>query len=180
MNVQLIVACDQRGVIGTREGGLPWDLPVDKAHFRRQSAGRWMLFGRATFEEMHGWFTNQRALVLSGATNYQPAAPGIHVRSISDALAVAREANAPGLLVAGGARVFAATLPLADQLIVTHVDVDWQSEHQDSPLARGDLPRFPKIDPRRWRLLRRVDHPADDDHPWPLAICWYQRGSHGL
>jgi len=128
---------------------------------------------------MHGWFSNQRVLVLSGSPDYRPAPPAIPAGSITEALALAREANAPRLLVAGGARVFASTLALADQLIVTHVDVDWQQDNQSGDRATGELPRFPSIDPGRWRLLRRADHPADHQHKWPLSICWYQRGGPG-
>lgn len=178
MKIQLIAACDRNRVIGTADGGMPWDLPVDKAHLRRQAAGCWMLLGRSTFEEMDGWFTNQRVLVLSGSSDYRPAAPGMVAGSITEALARAREGNAPLLLVAGGARVFESTIALADQLIITHVDVDWQQENKSDRKSAGDLPRFPRIDPARWRLVRRIEHPADDDHPWPLAVCWYQRGSH--
>ena len=182
MRVELIAACDHKGVIGTADGGLPWDLPRDRAHFRRQASGTCMLLGRRTFEEMHGWFTNQQPLVLSRDPEYRPIAPGIAVSSLGEALATARSLHSPRLLVAGGAAVFAAAFPLADRLIITHIDVDWQQQCNDAPAPRdsasGDLPRFPDIDPCQWRRVRRQHFPTDADHPWPLDFCWYQREAH--
>lgn len=174
MRIELIAACDQKGVIGTARGGLPWDLPLDRAHFRRQSGGTCMLLGRRTYQEMRGWFTNQMPIILTREPGFRADGPGLAVASIGQALAAARSRACPRLLVAGGAEVFAATLPLADRLIITHVQVDWQQEHPGKGDGE-DPPRFPDIDPSRWRVIRRDPHPADADHPWPLEIRWYQR-----
>ena len=39
------------GVIGV-DGGLPWDLPEDFAHFKRTTLGHVVVMGRKTYESM--------------------------------------------------------------------------------------------------------------------------------
>ena len=64
VRVIIIAAVSADGFI-SRGTGVPWDLPEDRAHFRRLTAGRWLLLGRRTFEEMTGWFREHRPLVMT-------------------------------------------------------------------------------------------------------------------
>ncbi|MCL3860186.1 dihydrofolate reductase [Actinotalea sp. K2] len=109
------------GFIG-RDGGLPWHLPEDLAHFRRLTTGHPVIMGRATWDSLPARFrplpgrenvvlSRRPGLTLEGATV---------VGSVQDALAhvAGRES-----WVIGGAQVYEAFLPYADRLEVTEVDV---------------------------------------------------------
>jgi dihydrofolate reductase len=142
-SVGLVWAQDERGVIG-RDGGLPWHLPEDLAHFRALTRGATVVMGRATWEslpERYRPLPGRRNVVLTRQAGYR--APGAEVRgSLPDALSGTEGA----VWVIGGAQVYAQAQPLADRLVVTEVAVR----------ADGDA-LAPPLEPR-WRRVA-VDPP---------------------
>ena len=64
-----IVAVAENGVIG-RDGGMPWHLPADLAHFRRHTLGKAVIMGRRTFDSIcdriGGPLAGRTSIVLSG------------------------------------------------------------------------------------------------------------------
>lgn len=120
----LIWAQSRTGVIG-RDGGLPWHLPEDLAHFRQITLGHAVIMGRRTWEslpERSRPLPGRRTIVLSRRPD--TAAPGAEVAS-SVAEAATRAAATPGRAwVAGGAGVYQAASHLADVAEITEVAVD--------------------------------------------------------
>ena len=49
--INLILARAANGVIG-RDGALPWHLPEDLAHFKRQTMGAPVIMGRRTWDSL--------------------------------------------------------------------------------------------------------------------------------
>ena len=74
MKLSLIVAMDERRLIGSMSGGLPWQgIERDREHFRSYVKGKALLLGRKTYEEMEGWLdSNHRAYILTRNRNYVP------------------------------------------------------------------------------------------------------------
>ena len=70
LKVSLISAMTPDRVIGTGKG-IPWHMPRDIRHFRSSTAGKPMLLGRRTFEEMAGWFTSQTPIVMTRQERYE-------------------------------------------------------------------------------------------------------------
>lgn len=160
----LIAAVDENLLLATAQG-IPWKLPDDVAHFRAYCAGKWLLLGRHTYEEMTGWFKpDQHPLVLTSSCGYDPK-PGRGVASVPQALALAESAGQEELVCIGGGQVFATSLPHATRLVITHV------RHIFEP---GDQPvYFPPISADAWREERRLDHAVDDRHEWPFTFVAY-------
>jgi dihydrofolate reductase len=158
----LIAAVSADGFISTGTG-VPWHLPRDKEHFRRTTRGQWLLIGRRTYEEMTGWFEDHHPLVLTRSPIYIPPA-GEVVASVAEALQVAAAGGASELFVCGGGEAYAAAMPCADRLILTHVD---------STLGSG-VP-FPTVNPADWQETSRQDFPADTTHAHALRFSTYER-----
>lgn len=116
----LIWAQSTGGVIGL-DGGIPWRLPEDQARFKELTMGSAVLMGRKTWESLPASvrpLPGRRNLVLT--TNREWAAAGAErVDSVAEAI----DRVAGDLWVIGGSAVYAAALPLADQVDVTYVDV---------------------------------------------------------
>jgi dihydrofolate reductase len=143
------------GVIG-RDGGLPWHLPEDLAHFRRLTTGHPVIMGRATWDSLPPRFrplpgrpnlvlTRRRDLALEGAAV---------VHDVDSAVALAGDLADPGTdlrlaWVIGGAQVYAATIARADRLEVTEIDLTL-----DAPTASADGAdaRAPELD-AGWRVV---------------------------
>lgn len=158
----LIAAVSADGFISAGKG-VPWNLPRDKGHFRNATRDQWLLLGRRTYQEMLGWFQGHHPLVLTRDEKFKPPV-GEAVSSIAQALRMAAKAGARKLFVCGGSETYAAAMPQADRLILTHVD---------AVLGSG-LP-FPAISQHQWQVVSQQHFPADTENPCSMVFATYQR-----
>lgn len=158
----LIAVVSADGFI-SRDRGVPWDLPRDRAHFRAATAGQWLLIGRRTYEEMIGWFRDHTPLVLTRNESFTPPI-GQAVHSMEDAISLATAAQAPDLIVCGGSAAYEAAMPHAERLLITRVETS---------LGSG-IP-FPTIDMSTWQLIASVSHPADAENAHAMRFEEYAR-----
>lgn len=161
----LIAAVSDDGYISPGTG-VPWDLPLDKAHFRAYAHGKWLLLGRKTYEEMLGWFSDHHPLILSRDDRFLPFI-GQKVDSVDQALSLATQNHQAELIVLGGGGAFHAAMPQADRLVITHVH----------DLLGGGV-SFPAFSSDDWEAIQREAYPADELHAYSFDIVTYQRIRH--
>lgn len=145
-DITLVLARAANGVIGA-DGKMPWHLPADLRRFKQLTMGRPMIMGRKTFDSLPAILEGRRHIVLTRDESWQDegAEP---VQSVEEALKLA---NAPQVMVIGGAEIYNLFLPLATKIELTEVALE----------PRGDAAiAYP--DPADWRVVAREDHPADD------------------
>lgn len=121
--VGMVWAQAHDGVIGA-DGGLPWHLPEDLALFRRLTLGSTVVMGRRTWESLPDRFRplpGRTNVVLTSDRNWS-AEGARRAGSVDDVLAEHGTRN-DAVWVIGGGAVYAAFLPHADRLVVTHVDL---------------------------------------------------------
>jgi len=158
--LELIAALDRHGAIG-RANQLPWKLPDDLKRFKQLTTDRTVLMGRKTAESLGRALPQRRNLVLTRSG--QVPFDGMEaVSSLDEAIALAGDA---GLLVIGGAQLYALALPFAEKLRLTHVDTT--VEHADA--------YFPRISPDDWDMESMQSHAADEKHPFPFHFVDYVR-----
>jgi dihydrofolate reductase len=143
----LIAAVAKNGVIGAH-GKLPWHLPEDLTHFKKLTLGHPILMGRRTWESLGKPLPGRENIVISRKPGF--GAPGASVASSLEA-AIALCAGEPVAFVIGGAELYAAALPLADGLVLTEIDRDYE----------GDT-RFPEWDRKSWRATQKETHTSAD------------------
>jgi dihydrofolate reductase len=164
MKIVLVAAIGANNMIG-RDGQLPWRLKSDLAHFRRVTIDRPVVMGRKTFASIGKALDRRTNIVITRDAHF--TAPGVLTAASFDAaLALARkDAAARGIdeiMIIGGSDVFAASLPLADRLEITHVHA--------SP--EGDV-TFSPIDPTIWREVSRIEHAAGPQDDAGFAVATY-------
>jgi len=164
MIVSLIAALGKDRVLGSAEGGIPWNLPRDRAHFRAYTADQWLLVGRRTYDEMKGWFGDRRPIVLTRSPRNLRLPPGHRTASsVPAAIDLATGEGAGELVVCGGARTYASALPHAQRLVLTLVDFQL--------LEGPDAPRFPEWQTRGpWQVLARESWPADAQNRYAATL----------
>ena len=155
--LSLVVAVAENNVIG-RDQQLPWHLSSDLKRFRALTWGKPLVMGRRTFQSIGKALPGRISVVISADPAYVPPEDVIKAADLTQALARAEEAadtlGAGEIMVIGGARVFAETLPLAHTLELTVVHA--------SP--EGDV-FFPPYDADAWREVARegpLQGPKDD------------------
>jgi len=165
MRINLIYARARNGVIGAHNS-LPWHLPQDLAHFKRQTAGAPVMMGRKTWDSLPPRFKP-----LPGRTNIvvtrqrdwnSQGAMAVDSLEWGCALCAGMAPTPNELWVIGGAQLFAAAMPLATRAIVTELDRDYE----------GDV-FAPKLDDQ-WKEMARDTHVADDG--MQFAFVTYERG----
>ena len=168
LNITLVAALAENGVIG-RDNGLPWRLKSDMVHFRAITMGKPVVMGRKTFLSIGGPLPGRTTIVASRDGAF--AAPGIVVApSVEAALTVAQgdalRRGAECIVVAGGADLYAQTMPLAERLHITYV-------HR---AVDGDA-YFPAIDRGLWQETARDEHAAAAGDDAAFAFVTYQRAA---
>ena len=154
MKVTLVAAVARGGVIG-REGTIPWRLPEDLEHFKMLTTGHAVVMGRRTWDSIPDRFRplpGRRNVVVT--RNPEWSAPGAErASSFEEALRLLQGENR--VFVIGGAEIYAAALPLADELVLTEIDLD----------VEGDT-HFPPFDPAEFREAARESHASADGTPF--------------
>jgi dihydrofolate reductase len=122
----LVVAIAKNGVIGA-EGALPWRLSLDLQRFKAATMGKPVLMGRKTWESLPKKpLPGRPNLVLTRDGGF--VAAGARVFTSLDAMlaaarALAQAIGAGEMCVIGGAQLYEATLPFADRIVLTEVDL---------------------------------------------------------
>ncbi|MFT4212446.1 MAG: dihydrofolate reductase [Microbacterium sp.] len=132
MTLGLIWAQARGGVIGA-DGGMPWHVPEDLAHFRAVTGTAAVVMGRRTWESLPERFRplpGRRNVVVTRQDGWH--APGAErAGSLAGALAlVGGEA-----WVVGGGQLYAQAIEEADVLEVTHLDLDADGDTYAPSLA---------------------------------------------
>ncbi|MBF4162294.1 dihydrofolate reductase [Nocardioides acrostichi] len=139
--VILVAAVARNGVIGNGPD-IPWQVPGEQKAFKHLTMGHTLLMGRTTYESIGRPLPGRETLVLTRDPHWR--ADGVHaVRSVEEA--VERKVTLPGhLVVAGGAQVYEAALPLATEQVISQIPLE--------PV--GDV-FYPAFDRHSWTEVRR-------------------------
>ncbi|MGH8796397.1 MAG: dihydrofolate reductase [Caldimonas sp.] len=122
--VSLIAAVARNGGIG-KNNALLAHLPDDLAHFKRTTLGSPVLMGRKTWDSIGRALPGRRNVVVT--RNPAFAAAGAE-RAASFEAALELLANEPKIYVIGGASIYAAALPRANELVLTEIDADLDAD----------------------------------------------------
>lgn len=160
VEISLVWAMSENGVIGAN-GGLPWSLPDDLAHFKRLTVGHPVIMGRRTWDSL--WIKplpNRLNVVVTRNRSFDADGADI-ASSIDEAMSLC---DAGPVFCIGGADLFDQMLTNADRLEVTvvHTEID------------GDV-YMPYIDWESWALTNEDLHPADDRHEFAFTFRSYER-----
>ncbi len=135
MTLSIIAAMASNRTIGINNT-LPWRIPEDLKRFKALTMGHHMIMGRKTFDSI-GKPLPGRTTVIVTRDRALKAEGCIVVHSLQEAIAAC--AGDDEIFVAGGAELYAQTLPLADTLYLTEVRQE----------VAGDA-WFPEFDRDEW------------------------------
>ncbi|MGN6101192.1 MAG: dihydrofolate reductase, partial [Devosia sp.] len=135
--VAMIAAVAENGVIGAN-GGIPWRIPSDMAHFRAATMGKPIIMGRRQYESVGRPLPGRTNIVVSRQAGFAP--DGVIVahdlgEAIAEGLDIAQRDGVDAAMVIGGGQIYAEAMPLANRLVISHVAL----------APQGDV-LFPPID----------------------------------
>ena len=156
----LVAAVADNGVIGDGGRHPVARCPGEQAAVQGADDGPRAGHGPTTYDSIGRPLPGRTTVVLTREPDWR--AEGVLVAHV----AATRRSRWPSdldgeVLVAGGAQVYAAALPVADALVLTGVD----------PRPEGDV-RYPEFDRSMWTETRREQH-LDAEPPWERV--WLER-----
>lgn len=138
--ISLIVAMDRKRGIGIANQ-LPWKLPEDLAHFKRTTTGHAIIMGRKTFDSIGRPLPGRHSIVVTRNPDWRHE--GTQVAATPEqACALARHEQEAFII--GGAEIFEQTIALADRMIVTEIDAEFDCDTF-----------FPQVDQASWQETGR-------------------------
>lgn len=160
--ITLIAALNHNRVIGS-QGTIPWHLPNDLSYFMRTTVNHTVVMGRKTFESLPGQkpLKNRKHVVLS--KTWTDTHPEVTVYASLTQLKKSLK-DEKQVFVIGGAALYEAFLPHANELILTLVD----------NRLPGDT-HFPIYEPTDWARQHIEYHQADEKHAYDFSIQRFRR-----
>ncbi|MCC4223688.1 type 3 dihydrofolate reductase [Vibrio campbellii] len=126
MIISMIAAMADNRIIG-KDNQMPWHLPADFAWFKRCTMGKPVVMGRKTYESIGRPLPGRLNIVISRDASL--SIEGVTtVTSIEQALEVAGEVEE--VMIIGGGAIYAACLPMANKLYITHIEAEIQGDTQ--------------------------------------------------
>ncbi len=156
-----MAAVARDGVIGLG-GGLPWRIPEDMRRFRELTLGHAVVMGRRTWDSLPERFRplpGRRNVVVT-RNNSWCSKEAERAASLKGALALLEDAD--HVFVIGGGELYRAALPLADELLLTEIDVE----------TEGDT-HFPGWDRNLFEETTREEHVSENG--LRFAFATYRR-----
>jgi dihydrofolate reductase len=163
----LIAAVARNGVIGA-DNGLLWHLPEDLRHFRTVTSGHPVIMGRKTWDSLPARFRplpGRRNIVVTRNADWSAA--GAEVAHTPAAALALLEGGAPAFVI-GGAELYAALLPWADELLLTEIDADFA----------GDA-HFPDWDRGAFEVVSHETHHAAAPNDFDYTFVRHRRVASG-
>ena len=123
---------------------MPWHLSEDLKRFRRLTMGHHIVMGRKTWESIGRLLPGRKHIIVSRKSGYD--VPGAKVvDSLEAAIAAARDDSE--IFVIGGGEIYPLVLPIADRILATEIDREYE----------GDT-YFPELEEGKWRETVRETH----------------------
>ena len=136
----LIAAIGKNREIGYKNK-IPWKISEDILHFKAYTTGKVVVMGGNTFLSIGKILPGRKCIVLSKSETGHLA---VHAKSINDVLSI--EHCYPEIVIVGGESVYKQTIDIADKLVITHIDADFDADAF-----------FPLIDMKLWKIDNIMD-----------------------
>ncbi len=143
----IIAAMGSNHVIGSGEG-MPWNVPDEFRQFLGYVRGQTVIIGRRSWEIFGSHLTSEHNVVVSRSS--QEIGGATVVDSIDSAIETARGFGKT-VYSAGGAQIYAQTLPRAERLYLSVIKGEFD----------GDA-FFPEFDRAEWEVAKHREHSRFD------------------
>jgi dihydrofolate reductase len=159
--ITIIVAVDSNNGIGYGNK-LLLHVPGDLKRFRKITLGHCVIMGKNTWESLPGRPLSGRKNIVLTDNELDCFDCAETARSIDEALKLCD----PGkeIFIIGGGSVYRQFMPLADRLMVTHINKKFKADTF-----------FPVIDPYIWFVAEKEEHIADEKDGISFTYTTYLR-----
>jgi dihydrofolate reductase len=159
--ISLIAAIGKNRELGAGNA-LLWHLPDDFKWFVKHTKNKAVIMGRNTMDSLGKPLKNRLNIVMTRSN--EPLIEGfVKASNWEEALGMAREFSEE-IMIIGGAQIYNQAIEFADQLILTHVDAEFNE---------ADV-FFPVVD-SAWKEVFNEFHEKDETHAFNFNFAIYEK-----
>lgn len=162
MTISLVVAAATNNAIG-KDGKMPWHLPNDMKHFKNVTWGMPVVMGRKTFESLGKVLPGRKNIVISRQPDLKIDGT-VTVKTIEDALFVAKQTDALEVMVIGGGEIYKTLFDKAKRIYLTRVEAEPEADTF-----------FPSLNPKEWYLVSQKNQEADEKNDYNYSFQVWER-----
>lgn len=152
--ITLIAAMGKNREIGLA-GHMPWHLPAELQHFKQTTMGKTILMGRKTWQAIGRPLPGRQNIVITRNPRFRAEGADVS-NSLSAALEISHNEE---IMVIGGGQLYALALPLAQNMVLTMIDIE----------PRADT-WFPEWNDQDWRKTDERFFEADQENALTYRI----------
>ena len=157
--ITIIAAAAENNALG-KDNDLVWHLPDDFKRFKELTSDHHIIMGRKTFESLPKVLPNRTHIIITRREDYKAVGNCIVVHSLETALKAAQSDPQPFII--GGGEIYRLAIGVADKIELTRVHTTVEADTF-----------FPEIDPKKWELIAKEHHRADDRHKYSFSYLTY-------
>jgi dihydrofolate reductase len=159
-----VVATDKNGVMGSRNGGLPWgkSQKADLKRYRELTEHHTIIMGRTTFDELSEPLPNRHHVVITHKPN-PSRYKLVDFMTFEQSIAKYRF-ETEEIFVIGGSKVFDLFLPYAQLIYLTIIDAEYN----------GDI-FFSDFDKTAWKQVYNEHFNSDEKNRHSYTFMNYKR-----
>ena len=130
--ISLLVAYTKNKRVIGAQGKIPWKLSSERNRFKEICAGKYVIMGRKSFEEIGKPLSYCTLVVVSrslGSLSLSKGAQGLKIyASLEEAIDFCKAQGQEEILVAGGGEIYRQALPYATKIYATEIDADFPGD----------------------------------------------------
>lgn len=147
MKIIIIAAIAKNGVIGRKNGEMPWRIKEEFQHFKATTMGAAIIMGRKTFETLGKPLKGRENIIVTKNINLQYDFDDVKIfHSLDDGIDYCNGKNYEKIFIIGGGEIYRQALPKVDELILSHLKF----------IAEGEI-KFPELKDEDWKIISSED-----------------------
>jgi dihydrofolate reductase len=148
-----IVAVTDNDVI-SKEGKIPWHMPMDFERLKKITIGHPIVMGRKTHDSIGRTLPGRLNVIISSNPDYQVYEGSVLVGSIQEALDLSEVKNANEAFIFGGESIYMQALPKTQKIYLSRIHTT----------VEGDT--FFKFNPEEWKEVSKESFKKDEQNPF--------------
>ena len=131
--ISLLVAYTKNKRVIGAQGKIPWKLSFERNRFKELCAGKYVIMGRKSFEEIGKPLSYCTLVVVSktirGPSTSSGTTEKLHFsHSLEEAIEFCKAQGQEEILVAGGESIYRQALPYATRIYATEIEADFDGD----------------------------------------------------
>ena len=123
--ISLLVAYTKNKRVIGAQGKIPWKLSSERNRFKQICAGKYVIMGRKSYEEIGKPLPYCKLVVVS---SHPSTGSGTATFSLNEALDFCKKSGQEEILIAGGGTIYEQTLPYANKIYATEIDANFEGD----------------------------------------------------